>query len=185
MNAYCTSQFGYCPLVWMNNSRTLNTWIIIQPLLIRFFRILRSKYHRNQETVAYEIFKVKNNMAPEILTETFRQNKIKYNLTNTKALLGRRIKTVMYGSETKLCLGSTIWNILLTELKDIVFPKLFKMKIREWAPKIVHASYIKFTYKTLDFCKLSTRTFLFCYMRYVIHKKESVEAVIYRKPHTP
>ena len=94
-----------------------------------------TKYHRNQETVAYEIFKVKNNMAPEILTETFRQNKIKYNLTNTKALLGRRIKTVMYGSETKLCLGSTIWNILLTELKDIVFPKLFKMKIREWAPK--------------------------------------------------
>ena len=23
-NAYCMSQFGYCPLVWMNHSRTLN-----------------------------------------------------------------------------------------------------------------------------------------------------------------
>ena len=74
-------------------------------------------------------------MASEILTEIFRQNKIKYNLKSTTALQGRRIKTAMYGSETKLCLGSTIWNILLTELKDIVFPKLFKMKIREWAPK--------------------------------------------------
>ena len=90
-------------------------------------------------------------MAPEILTETFRQNKIKYNLTNTKALLGRRIKTVMYGSETKLCLGPTIWNILLTELKDIVFPKLFKMKIREWAPKNCPSQWYKIYVQNIGF----------------------------------
>ena len=27
MNAYFMSQFGYCPLVWMNHSRTLNNRI--------------------------------------------------------------------------------------------------------------------------------------------------------------
>ena len=27
MNAYFMSEFGYCPLVWMNHSRTLNNRI--------------------------------------------------------------------------------------------------------------------------------------------------------------
>ena len=46
-------------------------------------------------------------MVPEILTETFRQKK-NYNIRNCTALQGRRIKTAMYGSETKLSLGPNI-----------------------------------------------------------------------------
>ena len=41
MNVYFMSQSGYCPLVWMNHSRTLNTWFNIQRLLIKIFRTLR------------------------------------------------------------------------------------------------------------------------------------------------
>ena len=41
----------------------------------------------------------------------------------------------MYGSETLSSLGPKILDILLTELKRIVSPTLFKKKIREWAPK--------------------------------------------------
>ena len=55
-------------------------------------------HHRNLQTLAYEIFKVKNNMALEILTEIFSQKESKYSSRNSTALQ-RRNKTVMYSSE--------------------------------------------------------------------------------------
>ena len=75
------------------------------------------------------------NMLPEILTEIFPQKESNHSLRNSTRLQSRSIKTVMYGSETIYSLGPKIWDILLTELKRIVSPTLFKKKIREWAPK--------------------------------------------------
>ena len=87
------------------------------------------------QTLAYEIFKVKNNMAPEILTEIFPQKESNYSLRNSTTLQGRSIKTVMYGSETIFNLEPIICDILLTELTKIVSPTLFEKEIREWAPR--------------------------------------------------
>ena len=56
MNAYFMSQFGYCPLVWMNHSRTLNNRI--NGLLSSSFPELLEKDksvtmdHRNLQTLA-------------------------------------------------------------------------------------------------------------------------------------
>ena len=50
---------------------------------------------------------------------------------------------------------------------------------------IVRVVCIKGMYKTSDFCKLSNRMSLFCNMWYAMHRKESAEAVINRKLHTP
>ena len=88
MNAYFMSQFGYCPLGWMNHSRTLNNRInglhkralsLVQNDFSLSFSELLEKvksvaiHYRNLQTLSYEIFRVKNNMAPEILTEIFPQ----------------------------------------------------------------------------------------------------------------
>ena len=150
MNACFMSQFGYCPLVLMNHIRTLNERInglhksalslVYNDLSSSFSELLENDksvtiHHINLQTLAYEIFKVKNNMAPELLTEIFPQKESNYSLRNNTALQGRSIKTVMYGSETIPSLGPKIWDILPTELKRIVSPTLFENKIREWAPK--------------------------------------------------
>ena len=94
----------------------------MQRLLIKFFRTFRKLYsvtihHRNLQTLANEIFKVKNNMASEILTEIFPQKESNCSLKNSTALQGRSIKTAMYGSELISGLRPKIWDILLTELK--------------------------------------------------------------------
>ena len=150
MNAYFMSQFGYCPLVWMNHSRTLNNPInglhkralslVYSDFSSSFLELLEKDksvtiHHRNLQTLTYEIFKVKKNMASEILTEIFPQEESNYSLRNSTTLQGRSIKTVMYGSETISSLEPKIWDILPTVLKNIVSPTLFKKEIREWAPK--------------------------------------------------
>ena len=66
------------------------------------------------------MFKVKNNMAPEILTEVLPQKESNYSLRNRTALQGRTI----------FSLGPKIWDFLPTELKNIASPTLFKKKIR-------------------------------------------------------
>ena len=149
MNTYFISQFGYCPLVWMNHSRTLNNCInglhkralsLIYDFSSSFSELLEKGksvtiHRRHLQTLAYEIFKVKKNMSPEILTEIFPQKESNYSLKNSTTLQGRCIKTVMFGSETISSLGPKTRDILPAELKTTVSPTLFKKKIREWAPK--------------------------------------------------
>ena len=134
MNVYFMSQFGYCPLVWMNHSRTLNNRInglhkralslVYNDFSSSFSELLEKDravtiHHRNLQTLAYEIFTVKKNMAPEVLTEIVPQKESNYSPRNSTMLQSRSIKTVMYGSETISSLGPKIWDILPTELKRI------------------------------------------------------------------
>ena len=82
MIAFVTSQFGYCPLVLMVNSGDLNNKI--NSLLKRALRITCgdrsplfpdllkkdksvSIHHSNIQALENEMFKVKNNIAPEII----------------------------------------------------------------------------------------------------------------------
>ena len=66
----------YCPLIWMNHSRTLNKRInglhkralslVYNDFSSSFSELLEKDksvtiHHRNLQTLAYEIFKVKNN----------------------------------------------------------------------------------------------------------------------------
>ena len=73
MNTYFISQFDFCPLVWINHSRTLNNCInglhkralsLVYDFSSGFSELLEKGksvpiHRRNLQTLAYEIFKVK------------------------------------------------------------------------------------------------------------------------------
>ena len=88
MKSFITSQFVYCPVIWMFHSRALNNKInSIHERALRItyndskstFEELLNKdnsvsiHHRNLQVLAIKKFKIKNNMAPEFLNEIFQK----------------------------------------------------------------------------------------------------------------
>ena len=88
MESFITSQFGYCPLIWIFHSRGLNNKInSIHERALRItygdktstFQQLLEKdnsvsiHHRNLQALATEMFKISNNLSPDIVKENFRR----------------------------------------------------------------------------------------------------------------
>ena len=108
MKAYVISQFWYCPLVWMFHSRDLNNKI--DSLHERALRITYgdrsssfedllkkdnsvSIHYRNIQVLVTELFKVKNNVAPEIMKELFAPKMNHYDLRNNSSFKKRRVNS--------------------------------------------------------------------------------------------
>ena len=141
INSFIVSQFGYCPLVWIFHSRKLNKRI--NNIQGRSLRIIYEDYTstfeellekdksvtihiRNLQILAIELYKVVNNIVPEIIKGVFplRENNV-YELENP--FKTRNVKTEMYGIQSLGYLGPKIWNIVPKELRQI--------EIKKWNPK--------------------------------------------------
>ena len=95
MKSFIEAQFGYCPLVWMFHGRVLNRKInhlyerslrIVYKDSISSFHELLSKdhfftiHHRNIQSLAIELYKIKENLSNEIMSSIFPRRLIEYNL---------------------------------------------------------------------------------------------------------
>ena len=96
MKAILMSQFGCYPLVWMNENKTLNNRInsLHERTTLRLaYNDFKSSFHqllekdnfvtihqRNLQTLATEIFRVHNNIAPEIINDAFKIKSLQYTL---------------------------------------------------------------------------------------------------------
>ena len=116
MIAFITSQFSYCPLVWIIHSRTLNnqsnkihekalrlvckneTFFSFDDLLKRDKSV--SIHQKNLQILATEIYKTKNNLGPKIMKDTFHLIQKPYNLRNDPQLQRRRNRSVYFGMES-------------------------------------------------------------------------------------
>ena len=82
-------------------------------------------HHRNIQTLAIEIYKVINNISPEIIKEIF---VLKSNcMYNTRELfVTHNVLTEHYGKATLSYLGPKIWNIIPNEIKSAATLIVFK-----------------------------------------------------------
>ena len=88
MNAYFSSQFGYCLFVWMFHNRIYNDKI--NPLHERMLRIAYKDYkssfakllsedksftvhHKNVQKLPIEMYKVKNELCQKIMLDLFKE----------------------------------------------------------------------------------------------------------------
>ena len=148
MKAFIESQFGYCPLVWMLHSRTLN--LCINKLHERALRLVYNDsistikellqldksftiHERNVQSLAIEVFKVVHNLSPEIMREVFvlKQSQ-KY--CSRQIFDTRNVGTLHNGIETLSYLDLKIWAIIPPDIKSISDILIFKRKTRLWKP---------------------------------------------------
>ena len=86
MKAFVISQFNHCPLIWMFHNRALNNKInkiherglrlVYQSKNLSFSELLEPDnavtiHQRNLQVLVIEIFKVRNNLSPEIMKQVF------------------------------------------------------------------------------------------------------------------
>ena len=125
MKAFVTSQFEYCPLIWMFHSRRINHEI--NKLRERALRIVYKDHFssfeellpkdrcvtihkRNLQILATEMYKILNGLSPDILQETFETKSNYYSTRNAPAFYSRNIKTVRFTDH--LLHGSEIWDLV-------------------------------------------------------------------------
>ena len=97
MKAFITSQFSYCPLIWMFHSRNLNNKInriheralrLVYQNNLSFSELLDldnsvTVHQKNLQVLVTEIYKVKNGIAPEIMKDIFEQQNPLHNLRSS------------------------------------------------------------------------------------------------------
>ena len=150
MKAFVTSQFSYCPLVWMFHSRKMNNRInriheralrlVYQDHVSTFDELLDKDnsvtiHQKNLQVLATEIFKVKNGLSPEIMKQVFELREAPYNFRSESSLFKREnVKTTNYGIQSIRYLGPKIWDLLPNNIKNSSSLVNFKKKIKFWKP---------------------------------------------------
>ena len=92
-------------------------------------------HQRNLQVLATELYKVKTNIAPEIVKDIFNTQDSTYNLRSGNSFRLGNINTVFYGQESITFLGPKIWALVPPEIKNSKSLNEFKNKIKTWSPK--------------------------------------------------
>ena len=149
LKAFIESQLGYCPLVWMFHSRSLNNRInslhkralrlVYKDPQLSFEELLRKDnsftiHYRNLQKLATEMYKIYNNISPDLMKLNFPDRTVSYNLRNKNPFLNANVKTVYNGTETISFRGPKIWAQIPEEIRKSKSLIEFKAKIKKWEP---------------------------------------------------
>ena len=149
MKAFIESQFSYCPLIWMFDSRTLNNRInriheralriAYRDYVSSFENLLQQDnsltiHERNLQKLAIEMFKTKNNLSPPFMKKVFRVSDISMNLRSNPCFKTCNVRSVHYGTETVHFRGPQIWSLIPDNIKNLNTLSEFKSEIRKWKP---------------------------------------------------
>ena len=89
---------------------------------------------RNLQILVMEMFKVYGDLSPPIFKEPFHKRTLNYELRHSSKFTISRIESVYNGSESIAYLGTKIWNMVPSELKEMSSISYFKKAIKEWYP---------------------------------------------------
>ena len=146
MSSYFTSQFNYCPLVWMIRNRKLNkkTNKVHERTLRMVYGDHNTSFSEllnidksvtiNQRKLQYllvEIYKVKKGISPTIMNEIFQffENPV-HELRSGVHLPSRNSRTIFFGTESIVNLGAKLWNMVPENKKSFESLNVFKSKIK-------------------------------------------------------
>ena len=89
-------------------------------------------HQRNLQILATEMYKILNELSPDIMQDILETKSNYYNTRNAPTFSSRYIKTVRYGLQTISYMPLKIWNLVPKEMKQITTLNEFKARIKSW-----------------------------------------------------
>ena len=149
MKTFVESQFGYCSIIWMFYSRKASSKM--NYLHVRSLRIVYDDYvtsfedllkkdnslktnHKNIQTLATELFKVKKGLANPILCHIFPLRIVDYNLRSQTDFSVSSVNTSHFGLNSLRYFASKVWNLVPFEL-NLNDAEMFRSETRKWDPR--------------------------------------------------
>ena len=100
------------------------------------------------------MFKVKMNLAPEVMDEVFDIESL-CPLQNELRFKSRNIRTIRYGTETAALVGSRKWNYMPSELKESMPLNVFRSKLKTWNPEKCPCKPCKIYLQRIDYLQVT------------------------------
>ena len=149
LKAFVESQFGYCPLTWMFHGRRANSKInhiheralrIVYKNNVLSFEELSELdksfkiHHRNIQSLAIELFKIKNNISVTIMNP----RAVRYNLRSQVDFTWPNVNSEYFGISSLRYMAAKVWDIVPNDMKNVNEIETFKNNIRKWKPVNCH-----------------------------------------------
>ena len=89
------------------------------------FKDLRKKdnsvciHHRNIQSLAVELFKLKENLSNTIMRDIFPTRVLNYNLRSQTIFFGKTINTTKFGLNSLRYFASKVWSMIPIEIKTL------------------------------------------------------------------
>ena len=68
------------------------------------------------------------------MCELFNKAKVPHDLHQDVSFCSYNVKTVLYGTETLSYLGTKIWNLVTSDIRDCATEQIFRQKVKKWKP---------------------------------------------------
>ena len=146
VNAFVTSMFSYCPLVWhFSNTTSIRK---IEKMYERALRLISKDYKSDYDVLlsklqcntmllsrlkclAVFMFKCKRNLVPEYVN-IFQETNDRYSFRNNQRFELIRYKTKQYGYRSLRYAGVKLWNSLPLRFKQVKNVEEFKGGLSKW-----------------------------------------------------
>ena len=157
LKAFAESQFGYCPLTWILHGRRANSKIshiheralriVYKNNVLSFEELLELDksfkiHHRNIQSLAIELFKIKNNLSVTIMNYIFQPRAVSYNLRSQIDFTRPNVNSEHFGISSLRYMAPKVWDMVPNDMKNVNDIETFKNNIRKWKPVTVIASYV-------------------------------------------
>ena len=154
IKSFVESQFGCCPLIWIFHGRGVNNKInhLHEHSLSMVYKDNNSSFkdllkkdnsftvHKNIQSLAIELFKVKENLSNTLLNNILQTRTLTYSLRSQTDFARNFVNTCRFGLNSLRYFASKVWNIVPSDIKNASNLHIFKNKISKWEPEECHCN---------------------------------------------